>query len=128
MLRGADGIPDEVLIFQLDDRRFGVPLAAVREVLPSLASEPLPGAPGAIEGVIDVRGEVVPVVDVRARLGLGARAISIADHIVVARAGDRTVGLRADRALGLARVPAGAFAGAEGITALEAPVAGVARL
>jgi purine-binding chemotaxis protein CheW len=49
-----------------------------------------------IEGVIDVRGDLVPVLDLRARLGMAPVAVR-PDHILIlARAGDRTVAVRAD--------------------------------
>ncbi len=88
----------EILTFDLSGQRFGVSLDAVREVVRAVAITPVPGAPAVVEGVIDVRGEVVPVFDLRARFGLPARALHPAQHFIIARAGERTVALRVDRA------------------------------
>jgi purine-binding chemotaxis protein CheW len=72
----------------------------VRAVLPV----PLPGAPGVIEGVINLRGTVVPVIDLRRRFRLPQRPIEPTDHLVIARAAGRLVALRVDRVVDLARV------------------------
>jgi len=86
------------LLFTLDDRRFALPVAQAREALPAMAMAPLAGAPGVVEGVVDVRGAVVPVLDLRARFGLPPRPLSADDHLVLAEAGARLVALRVDRA------------------------------
>ena len=88
-----------VLLFTLDDRRFALPVEQAREALPALAMAPLAGAPGVVEGVVDVGGTVVPVLDLRARFGLPARPLSADDHLVLAQAGSRVVALRVDRAV-----------------------------
>ena len=87
------------LLFTLDDRRFALPVAQAREALPAMAMAPLAGAPGVVEGVVDVGGVVVPVLDLRARFGLPARPLSPDDHLVLADAGRRVVALRVDRAV-----------------------------
>lgn len=87
------------LLFTLDDRRFALPVAQVREALPAMAMAPLAGAPGVVEGVVDVGGAVVPVLDLRARFDLPARPLSPDDHLVLAEAGRRVVALRVDRAV-----------------------------
>ena len=64
-----------------------------------VAIDALPGAPRGVEGVVDVRGEVLPVIDVRQRLGLAHRPPAVTDHLVIARTPERTVALRVDRAV-----------------------------
>jgi purine-binding chemotaxis protein CheW len=104
----AERPPLEVLVFEVGGRRYGLPAADVRELIRAVAVVPLPGAPPLVEGVINVRGRVVPVLDVRARLGLPAKPPEPADHLIVARAGERPVALRVDRATDLVRLdPAG---------------------
>jgi purine-binding chemotaxis protein CheW len=107
MNRAGERPPLEVLVFELADRRYGLPAADVRELVRAVAVRPLPGAPPAVEGVINVRGRVVPVLDVRARLRLPAKPLEPSDHLIIARAGERLVALRVDRATDLVRVDAG---------------------
>jgi purine-binding chemotaxis protein CheW len=87
---------ESVLVFQLGGRRFGLPLASVREVIRAVAMVGLPGAPPVVEGVIDLRGTAVPVLDLRARFGLPPRRLSPDDFLVTARAGERLVAVRVD--------------------------------
>jgi len=62
---------------------------------------PLPKAPAIIEGVINVRGHIVPVVDIRKRSRLPTNAAESTDHIILAWAGKQLVALRVDRATDL---------------------------
>jgi purine-binding chemotaxis protein CheW len=87
------------------------------------APSPVPGAPPALRGVLNVHGAVVPVVDVRARLGLPSRPLGADAHLVLARAGDRLVALEVDRVLEIREVaeadvePRGAWGGGSPLVA-----------
>jgi len=94
-----------LLLFTLDSRRFALPLDRVREIVHAVEITPLAGAPGVVEGVVDVRGAVVPVLDVRARFRLPARPVRLSDHLVLAEGAGRLVALRVDRAVGMEEVP-----------------------
>ena len=118
----------DILVFQLADQRFGLPAEDVAELLPAVAITPLPRAPDIVEGIINVRGLVVPVLDIRARFGLPARAPSYRDHYVVARARERTVAIRADRAIDLVPVAQDAISNAAEALPASPYVRGVARL
>jgi len=90
-----------VLVFRLAEVRYGIPAEDVVEVLAAVACVPLPKAPAIVEGIIDVRGRLVPVLDVRARFRRPPKPVELSDHLVVARAGPRVVALRVDEAHGL---------------------------
>ncbi len=96
----------ELLIFELAGQRYGLPVSDVREIVRAVPLVLLPGAPGIVEGVINVRGSVVPVLDVRRRFRLPPRPLQHTDHLVIARLAGRPVALRVDRAVGLARLAA----------------------
>jgi purine-binding chemotaxis protein CheW len=87
-----------VLVFTSDALRFGIPLERVREVVRAVAVDPLPGAPTVVAGAIVVRGQLVPVFDMRARFGLRRSPIRASEHFIIARAERRTVAVRADAA------------------------------
>jgi purine-binding chemotaxis protein CheW len=97
----------EFLIFDLERVRYGLPVADVREIVRAVLPVPLPGAPGVVEGVINLRGRVVPVLDLRRRFRLPQRPIEPSDHLVIARSAGRLVALRVDRVVDLSRVAAG---------------------
>lgn len=94
----------ETLIFEVDGRRYGLPVGEVVELVRAVAAVTLPMAPGWVEGVVNVRGRVVPVIDLRARLGLPGKPIALSDQLVVARGREFPVALRIDRALVLERL------------------------
>lgn len=94
----------EVLLLEIDGRRVGIPSAAVIEVLPSAELAPIEKAPPFIEGFVDVRGAVLPVLSLRERLGRPARPPRVDEHLIHLMAGDRAILLRVDRALDLVGV------------------------
>jgi len=118
----------ELLVFALDAHRFALPAEAVIAVVRVVASAPLPGAPEIVEGVINVRGTIVPVLDVRVRFGFPGTEVDPDQHLVVARAGPRVVALRVDRALTLLTIPDDAIEPVECVAPGARLVAGVARL
>jgi purine-binding chemotaxis protein CheW len=120
--------PREVLIFEIDGQRYGLPAADVRELLRAVALTPLPGAPPVVEGVINIRGRVVPVLNVRGRFHRPARAIEPSDHLVVVRVGSRPAALRVDRAVELRRLDPADLEKAEGVLPGVDYIAQVARL
>jgi purine-binding chemotaxis protein CheW len=117
----------DLLVMAVGSLRCALPLQDVVEVARAVAVTPLPGAPPICEGVIDVRGDLVPVLDVRQRAGQAPRALSPEDHLVIARASAHTVALRSDGAVGLARVPADDVRGVSGVGHAE-HVVGAATL
>jgi purine-binding chemotaxis protein CheW len=101
---GPDGLaraPAGVLVFRLDSLRCAVDASAVVEVVAAVATRPLPGQPAYLAGVIDLRGTVVPVVDLRVRFGRPARPMELSDRLVVARARGNLVALWVDEVEGL---------------------------
>jgi purine-binding chemotaxis protein CheW len=102
---GEAGLPArEILVFEVEGQRYGLPTADVLELVRAVTITPLPNAPAVIEGVVNVRGRVLPVLDVRARFRLPAKPLDPSDHFIVASTGLRGVILRVDRACHLALV------------------------
>ncbi|RKG99080.1 purine-binding chemotaxis protein CheW [Corallococcus sp. CA053C] len=93
--------PQEVLLFTLERQRYGLPVEDVRELVRAARLTPLPQAPDVVEGLLNLRGELLPVLDLRRRFRHAARPLSPMDHFIVAHAGPRPVALRVDRAEGL---------------------------
>lgn len=116
----------EALVFELAAERFALPAADVVEVLRAVAIRALPLAPAICEGIFDLRGELVPVLDLRARFRLPPRALDPSEHLIVAHAGGRKVAVRADRALALQRLEAVAPERAGNLPRDVGHVAGVA--
>ncbi len=118
----------DLLIFELAGVRGGLPVESVREIVRAVQISPLPGAPPVIEGVINVRGNVVPVVSLRARLGLPPSTLDASEHMIVISALQRDVALRVDRAVALAPISDSDISSPDTLTGAGWNVAGVARL
>jgi purine-binding chemotaxis protein CheW len=125
---GADLGTREVLVFEVGGQRYALPTADVLELVRAVAITPLPNAPAVIEGIVNVRGRIVPVLDLRARFRLPAKPLDPSDHFIVAAAGSRGVILRVDRATHLALVDDSSVQQPETLGVGAIYVAGVARL
>jgi purine-binding chemotaxis protein CheW len=90
---GAMGTRVGLLRFRLGGERFAIRAESVVEVVPSAAVAPLPFAAGVVAGALVVRGDLLPVFDVRGVLRLPERPVAVDDHFVVALAGGRTLAL-----------------------------------
>jgi len=93
-----------VLVFEIAGHRYGIESARVQEIVRAVEPARLPRAPAVIAGVINVRGHVVPLVDLRARFGLAPAPLRPSEVFVLIPSGARLLAFRADRALALARV------------------------
>jgi purine-binding chemotaxis protein CheW len=88
----------DILTFELDNRRHAFRADDVVQVVQMVEISPLPGAPAVIEGIVNVRGSIVPVFNLRARLGLPARPLDPAQHLVILASGARSSAVRVDAA------------------------------
>ena len=86
----------ELISFRVADQEFCVDVMSVREIRGWTPATPLPHAPSYVRGVINLRGAVLPILDLSARLGLGVSEPSARHVIIVTRIGQRTVGLLVD--------------------------------
>ena len=91
----------EVLLFELAGQRFAMPLASVVELTRSCAVQALPKAPDFVLGLLNLRGQVVPVLDLRRRLSLPETELDPSDYFVVTRLATRSLVLRVDRVLSI---------------------------
>src|SRR5687768_6778044 len=94
-------IRTEVLVVQVAERQFGIPSQLVREVTRSATLTPLPRPHPFIEGELNVRGQVLPVVDLRRLFDLPNRDIGLNDHLIIVADGFQPLALRVDCAIGL---------------------------
>jgi purine-binding chemotaxis protein CheW len=117
-----------VLEFHLANLRCALPEASVVEVLPSASLVPLPDAPSSVMGLLNVRGTIVPVLDLRARFGLPPKQLAPSDHFVLTRTRQKRVGLRVDRAEALVELDPALIDDAERVMGTAGLVAGVAKM
>ncbi len=95
---GSSGAGDErqLVVFQLGGELYGVEISRVHEIIRLQTVTRVPRAPAFVEGVINLRGKVIPVVDLRRRFGLPTAEHTRASRIVVVEIGDQVVGIIVD--------------------------------
>jgi purine-binding chemotaxis protein CheW len=129
--RGPIDVPTlerEILLFEIEGERYGLLSTDVRELLRAVTIASLPKAPAIVEGLINLRGKIVPVLDIRARFGIPPKPLEASDHFVVAVAAAGLVAIRVDRAIDLVRVDDRQIERAKGVVHGAEHVAGVAKL
>lgn len=117
-----------LLTFAVENNRLALMARDVQEVVRAVATAPLPGAPEPVVGVINVRGTLVPVLDIRARFGWTTTPLALEQHFILARAGPRLVALWVDRALELLEVATEAITAPDEVVPGARYVGGVVRL
>ena len=118
---------DRLVIFTLDGQRYALPLDAVDSAVRAVAVTPLPKAPDVVLGIINVRGQVLPVISLRRRFRLPERDLEPDDYILLARTSRRRVALAVDGVEGVLAVGAGEEIGLHTILPGTDYVAGVVR-
>jgi len=117
-----------VVGLMLEGQRYALYLAQVERVIRAVEVIALPGAPGVIVGVINIQGQVVPVINIRKRFGLPDREIALSDHMVVAHTSRRKVVLLVDGTIGVMELLKDQLISGEGILPDMEYVEGVAKL
>ena len=86
----------QVVVFDLGDERYGLDIAAVYEIIRHQPITAVPRSPVFVEGVINLRGRIIPVIDLRERFGMEDTEPTKASRIVVCEAAGTRVGLIVD--------------------------------
>lgn len=95
----AKGNEDPVLqwvTFRLDNETYGINVMQVQEVLKHSEIAPVPGAPNYVMGIINLRGNVVTVIDTRDRFGLSPGEVTDNTRVVIIEADEQVVGIMVD--------------------------------
>jgi purine-binding chemotaxis protein CheW len=92
----GDSARQTLVVFELDGREFALPIEDIAEILQMVLVTPVPEVPPWVAGVVNLRGRVIPIVDLRTRLGIETRPPALNTPILVAEQGTRKLGLIAD--------------------------------
>ncbi len=98
----------ELIAFRIGEQEFCVDIMSVREIRGWTPATPLPRAPGYMKGVINLRGAVLPIIDLGARFGLRTSEPTARHVIMVAHIGGRLVGLLVDAVSDIVQLDEGA--------------------
>ncbi len=100
------GPPNQLISFAIGDDQYGVDIIAVREIKGWSAITPLPGQPEYVRGVLNLRGVIVPIIDLRCRFGQGLTSATPLNIVIVVQIAGKVVGLLADRVLDIVSLDA----------------------
>lgn len=95
-----------LVTFQLGREEYGVEIASVQEIIRATDITPVPGAPAHVRGVINLRGKIIPVVDLRRRFALAVIESSESQRIIVVELGEKRIGMLVDSVSQVIKVPA----------------------
>jgi purine-binding chemotaxis protein CheW len=102
----AQTVANQLISFAIGDDQYGVDIMAVREIKGWTAITPLPGQPEYVRGVLNLRGVIIPIVDLRCRFGQGQTEATPLHIVIVVQIEGKTVGLLGDRVLDIVSLDA----------------------
>jgi purine-binding chemotaxis protein CheW len=124
----AGGDDVHLLILAVGERVVAFPIARILEIIRMVAISPLPDAPEWIPGVINLRGTLVPVVDLRKRFEIKAEPYGLETPIAIFESSGRLVGVIADAAVEIAAAPEESITAPDELVGEEHPLVAVMRL
>jgi purine-binding chemotaxis protein CheW len=101
--RGKEG-EEQIVVFKLGEEEYGIEINQVREIIRKREITPVPRQPVYVEGVINVRGTIIPVVNLKKRFGLSYDP-SKQPHTIIVESGEGLVGILVDAVSEVIRVP-----------------------
>jgi purine-binding chemotaxis protein CheW len=105
-LRETEGDLTQLISFLVGDEEYGLDILRVKEVIRVRAITRLPRAPSFVKGIINLRGDVIPIIDLRDKFGLEHREYTAMTRVIVVDVDNRLVGMVVDAASQVVRVPA----------------------
>lgn len=100
-----DGPSMQLITFSLGDALFAMDILRVQEIIRMASVTPVPHTPSYVDGVLTLRGKIVPVVDLRTRVGMPRESQQFSTRVVVINIGSGLLGLVVDRVHQVARLP-----------------------
>lgn len=120
---------DQLVVFRLGKETYAVPIAQVREIIHHTGATKLPSSPAHVEGIINIRGKIIPVISLAVLLDSYEAAAAAQRKIIVVDAKTRELGLVVDEVSEVLRISADAVeANPEGTQTAQRFVRGVGKI
>lgn len=95
---------EQLVAFQLGDETYGIEIASIQEIIRLQEVTQVPGKGDEMEGIINLRGKIVPIMNLRRRLGLPHGERTSQSRVVVVSDGECTVGMEVDSVIGVLKL------------------------
>jgi len=109
MEKDLTGREDQVVVFQLSEQTYGIDIASVYEIIRMEKITRVPRTPDFVEGVINLRGRIIPVIDLCKRFNLPDSEKTGSSRIIIVDVDGNTVGMIVDAVSEVIRVPVGSI-------------------
>ena len=119
---------DQILVFTLDEQAYALSLDAVVKVIHAIEITHLPKAPEIITGIINVKGQIIPVIDIRKSFGLVKHEIEPDDSIIIADTGKRNVAILVNTVTGISDLAPHQLSGAGELLPFSENLSGVVKI
>lgn len=96
---------NQYVVFFLDKQRYAMHISFVERVIRAVEITPLPKVPEIVLGVINVQGQIIPVVNIRKRFCLPERETNLSDQLIIAHTSRRVVVVAVDAVSGVIEIP-----------------------
>ncbi|SHF34793.1 chemotaxis protein CheW [Desulforamulus putei] len=96
---------EQIVVFQLAEQVYGIDINSVYEIIRMESITKIPRAPHFVEGVINLRGRIIPVIDLSVRFGLGQNQRTQASRIIIVEVSGQTIGMIVDSVQEVLRIP-----------------------
>ncbi len=96
---------NQLVVFSIDEHRYALPLFTVERIVRAVEVTPLPKAPEMVTGIVNVQGQIIPVLSLRQRFGLPVREIGLNDQLIVTRTKKRYIAFIIDAAIDVVEFP-----------------------
>jgi purine-binding chemotaxis protein CheW len=87
---------DQIISFRVGDEEYGLEILSVKEVIRIREITRLPKAPDFVRGVINLRGDIIPIIDLRAKFSLSVRQYTSMTRVIVVEVDDKLMGMVVD--------------------------------
>lgn len=102
--RDLEGELNQLISFMVGDEEYGIEILRVKEIIRSSEITPLPRSPSFVKGIINLRGDVIPIIDLRDKFGLDGSERTAATRVIVVDVDGRLVGMVVDSASQVVRI------------------------
>lgn len=102
---GGSGANDQYIVFALGEEHYAIPILSVQSIIGYAAPSPVPNTPPYMKGIVNLRGDVIPIIDMRMRFNFPERAYDDSTVVVIIEIAQKKYGLVVDEVSDVVAIP-----------------------